>query len=176
VGAGDLLMAPDERSDLSECMNFLRAELSGGWLMSVELRKRGDANGYSQPTIKRARRLVCGRARKQPGTGKWWVGLKGSSPPVWDESLDPLDGKSDDKGYVSTGQDQGHLIPFPGVDPDKGFNGPWISPVENGPLMDDKGIKGDNGIKGINGIRTAEARRAMERMLGESDDDGDDLF
>lgn len=178
--AADLLMPPDERSEQSEAQDFLRDFLSGGWRTSDAVAK-AMASRFSKAIYWKARRAICGRPMKAPGEkfGSWWVGPRGTQPP-WIEdpnwTPEPSQGSQGSQGSQPSwsndessvqGSTLGHLTDGP----PETLEG--LEMVETLDPVDPAGAKVHR--LSSNGVRTAEARRALERMLGEADDD-DEAF
>ena len=82
VRAGDLLMPPEDRSELGNAVEFLRSELAPGWKPTTDVVKAAGIAGIAERAVKQARQILCGRAKKEraPG-GKWWIGLRDTKPP-----------------------------------------------------------------------------------------------
>jgi hypothetical protein len=95
LSAAALLAAPadpEERSALEEAMEFLRDELESGPVESTQVSKDARAAGITEITLKRAKRALGVRSRKQ-ADGPWaWEMPEGAPEPhtSQDDPLDPL--------------------------------------------------------------------------------------
>lgn len=145
----DLLMPPDERSELSNAIDFLRRELRDGWRSSDDIRKAGHTLGVSDRTLKRARQVVCGRAQKERGEkARWWIGLRGTLPP-WEG------GQSARAGSLGTLGTLGEWGPTGPTQEGQEFQ--ESAPMQGGPLDDENA-----------------ALRERDRRLGERWEDEND--
>lgn len=150
--ADDLLLPSEfgERTARDEAAEFLREQLTDRWLPVAELKARAIKAGVGWRSVERVRRVHTKR-QKEPGVphGKWWVTLKATTLTLaengrsW-ETLAALGAQGNQDNPTPPDSDKNNVAAlFP------------RSPRSPRPPRE----------------RTKDERRAIDRMLGEDDDD-----